>query len=230
MPDSQPAIRKGIVTMLERRWPTIIINPITITTDNVIMASTAGLKVKMVGSLMFGGETLDFEVKRVVSATTIKIGPVEGSISKSYTAAELAPFNGGTIQISEQERNKISMEPVIRACYEEEPVVALRVIQVDSLGGVVGPDSPAPSLMIGTDDGTVSGDKFIFVNNVKNQILDTEDRNQALTWVDYGTVNARITQIDYTSPTFPGIIARKTLSYTLDTGSYRLDSVEWSIV
>lgn len=79
----------------------------------------------------------------------------------------------------------------------------------------------------------VGGKEGLDVNvltNIKNQILATDDREQLITYADFGTKNQRVTQIDYTSDTFPGIIARKTLSYTLVDTRYRRDSINWAII
>ena len=86
-----------------------------------------------------------------------------------------------------------------------------------------------PMIIAGTDDGTLAGNVFINVNNVKNQILQSSDANAALTYADFGTVNQRITQIDYTSPTFPGIVATKVLTYVLDGTRYRRTNITWVV-
>jgi hypothetical protein len=86
-----------------------------------------------------------------------------------------------------------------------------------------------PSLAIGTKDGLVSGQKFVFVNNVKNQILASDDRNQEIIYADFGTKNQRVIEIRYTSATFPSFQAVKTLSYTLVGNRYRRDTITWTI-
>lgn len=83
---------------------------------------------------------------------------------------------------------------------------------------------------VGSIDGTASGTKYGFVNNLKQQILDSHDREAAFTYADFGTINQRITQIDYTSATFPGFTARRVFSYTLVGNSYRRDDEVWTIV
>lgn len=83
---------------------------------------------------------------------------------------------------------------------------------------------------VGSIDGTSSGTKYGFVNNLKQQILDSHDRQAAFTYTDFGTINQRITQIDYTSATFPGSTARRVFSYTLVGNSYRRDDEVWTIV
>lgn len=96
--------------------------------------------------------------------------------------------------------------------------------------------SDQPSLVVnsgpirGTIDGTPSGTAYTFVNNLRQQILAAHDRNQDITYADFGTKNQRITQIDYTSATFSGITARKTLTYTLVGTRYRRDSIDWTLL
>lgn len=87
-----------------------------------------------------------------------------------------------------------------------------------------------PLLISGTDDGTPTGTEYSLVYNLRQQILASHDRDMDITYADFGTKNQRVTQIDYTSGTFPGFTARKVLSYTLVGTNYRRDSITWSIV
>ena len=82
----------------------------------------------------------------------------------------------------------------------------------------------------GTEDGTASGTPRHFVNNRRLQILASHDRVQHITYADFGTKDQRVTAITYTSPTFPGISAVKTITYTLVGNRYRRDDIIWSIV
>jgi len=84
--------------------------------------------------------------------------------------------------------------------------------------------------LVGSIDGAETGSKFGLVYNLRQQILATHDREQEITYADFGTKNQRITQIDYTSPTFPGIIARKQINYTLVGTRYRRDEINWSVL
>ena len=65
--------------------------------------------------------------------------------------------------------------------------------------------------------------------NLRQLILGAEVRDQVITYADFGTKNQRITQIDYTSDDYPGVIARKTITYTLVGNFYRRDQITWSI-
>lgn len=100
------------------------------------------------------------------------------------------------------------------------------------LDAVTPPTRPDPDnvLTAGSEDGTKTGTKRAFVNNQRLQILAAHDRDAEFTYADFGTKNQRITQIDYTSATFPGIIARKTITYTPVGNNYRRDNITWSIV
>lgn len=84
--------------------------------------------------------------------------------------------------------------------------------------------------LVGSIDGTKTGAKYGFVNNIRQQILSSQDREQAITYADFGTKDQRIVQIDYTSSTFPGFTVQKIINYTLVSGRYRRDSIEWQIV
>jgi hypothetical protein len=99
-----------------------------------------------------------------------------------------------------------------------------------TVGSKNGLDINVINPLFGTEDGTVGGTQRVFVNNRKQQVLASHDRTQAVTWADFNTKNERITQVDYTSGTFPGITIRKLYSYTLTSGAYRLDNITWSIV
>jgi len=90
--------------------------------------------------------------------------------------------------------------------------------------------TPDSVLLVGSIDGSASGTKYGFTNNLKQQILDSQDRQAAFTYADFGTKNQRITQIDYTSGTFSGFTARRVFSYTLVGNSYRRDDEVWTIV
>lgn len=89
----------------------------------------------------------------------------------------------------------------------------------------------AGNIITGTDDGTLTGTSYVFVNNIFKQILAAEDRVEQYTYVDAGTRNERITVIEYSSAiVHPGTIARKTISYTLAGNSYIVTNITRSLV
>lgn len=87
-----------------------------------------------------------------------------------------------------------------------------------------------PLLVSGTEDGTPSGTERTFVNNQRLQVLASKDRQEAYTYVDFGTRNQRVVRVDYTSATFPGIIVRRDFNYVLDSNKYKPTTTVWSII
>lgn len=90
--------------------------------------------------------------------------------------------------------------------------------------------SDEPVKISGTEDGTASGTEYGFVYNQKQQILASQDREEEYTYADFGTKDQRITRVEYSSATFPGITVRRDFNYTLISAKYRRDSSVWSIV
>ncbi len=70
---------------------------------------------------------------------------------------------------------------------------------------------------------------FAQTNSIKDLILASPDRVMVMTYADFGTVNQRITQIDYTSATVPGVVASKIMTYTLVGTRYKRDTINWVI-
>jgi hypothetical protein len=90
--------------------------------------------------------------------------------------------------------------------------------------------SPDSVQLVGSEDGTATGDKFGVVYTIRQAILDAKDRNSTITYADFGTKNQRITSITYTSPSFPGVSVVKQLTYTLVGNKYRRDNVNWVVI
>lgn len=90
--------------------------------------------------------------------------------------------------------------------------------------------SPDNVQLVGSIDGTTTGTKYGFVNNVKMQILDSHDRQSTFTYADFGTKDQRVIQIDYTSPTFTGFTARRIFNYTLVGTRYKRTNELWNII
>lgn len=87
-----------------------------------------------------------------------------------------------------------------------------------------------PIKISGTSNGLSGGTEYVFVYNVKQQILASHDRDEQYSYADFGTKNERIIRVEYVSPTFPGVTVRRDFNYTLVSGSYRMDSSVWSVV
>lgn len=84
--------------------------------------------------------------------------------------------------------------------------------------------------LVGSVDGTSTGTKLGFVNNKRQQILAAADRQQLITYADFGTKDQRIVQVTYSSATFPGTQLQKVINYTLVGNFYRRDSINWNLI
>jgi len=87
-----------------------------------------------------------------------------------------------------------------------------------------------PFKVSGTKDGLAGGTEYTFVNNERQQVLNAHDRIDTYTYADFGTKTQRITRVDYTSATFPGITIRRDFNYVLDGNKYRRTNSPWVIV
>jgi hypothetical protein len=128
--------------LTERTWPSVIQTPISITGWKVTVATTAGIKVKQDATLSKPGqESLDFEVKRVLNRTELLLGN-KGQGQPAVSG--ITQFDGGTLIINEQSRNKLGDSPILRAVYEEEPTIAIRTVMVDQFGEKYSDTNPLP--------------------------------------------------------------------------------------
>lgn len=78
----------------------------------------------------------ELEIKRITDINTIYVGPV-GPIDKRTDISAFTVAAGAAIFANEQVRPSIPFEESTRAVYEEEPVVAYRVIPVDQNGNTI---------------------------------------------------------------------------------------------
>lgn len=109
-------------------------------------------------------------------------------------------------------------------------VTTIDGIKVDAQLEAFTGSTPDNVQLVGSIDGTKTGTKFGFVNNLRQQVLDSHDRNAIFTYADFGTKDQRITRIDYTSTTFSGNTIRRDFSYTLVGTKYRRDNEIWTII
>lgn len=86
----------------------------------------------------------DIEVKVVLSSTQLAVGPKSGNINARTDVSAYTTSLGAFIAANEQKRPSIPFEEFTRATYEEEPVVATRVVPVDQLGNIRNQDNPLP--------------------------------------------------------------------------------------
>lgn len=139
---------------LEKRWGEISAQAFLLqgTAEGVATVSNASLfRVKQRVTLTDGPNTLNLEVKRVTSETTLELGSQAKDI---FDRADISAFTAGSIlRAIEQPKFKISPDDVLQAVFEHEPVVALRTFLVDGLGNRIDQNNPTPSLTSFIRDG-----------------------------------------------------------------------------
>lgn len=113
--------------------------------------------------------------------------------------------------------------------FVRDTTVELSGVTVDVDLDGFSPTAPDSVQITGSEDGTKTGTKYGLVYNRKQQILDSADRVANFIYADFGTKNQRITRIDYTSSTFPGITVKREFTYTLVSGKYKRDNETWSL-
>jgi hypothetical protein len=140
--------------MIEKRFKAV--SPQSLTVDGNIyglisVINTKLFKVKQIVMLQnSSGNAVQLEIKRIESTTNMYVGPIGGSIDKRYDTSIFTVASGAFVFAEEQMRPKIPEQEVERNTYEEEPVVARRVVLVDALGEKIDDDNPLPI------DGTIS--------------------------------------------------------------------------
>lgn len=123
--------------MLEKRFNAV---PPQLFTSNgqpngqITVADTTLFKVKQLVMVVAGTNSLELEVKRVTTRTTMFLGPKGGSIDSRTDLSAFTTALGAFIFADEQQRTKIAEQEIPRAVYQEEPAVAVRSILVDNLG------------------------------------------------------------------------------------------------
>lgn len=177
---------------IEKKWeafPSVAFSANGTVDGIVTIPLTFGLYTKqkiLLKSNTQGGKAL--EIKRVLSSTQVVVGPDGAKLDVVSDVSAFTTADSATLEAAEQPRPSIPLQEHERAVYEEEPVVAKRVILVDQLGEkyndsnrlpvdaqvsvVVPPVSvdldafsatPDNVLMVGTEDGTKTGVKHAAV-------------------------------------------------------------------
>lgn len=86
-------------------------------------------------------------------------------------------------------------------------------------------------LAIGTEDGTTTGTQHVFVNNLKNMLLASEDRNRDVSYLDIADKkNRRVDKFEYTSTIFPGITLVRQFNYSLTGTEYVFINDNWILI
>lgn len=135
---------------IEKKWESISPVPFVVngTVDGIVtISSVTRFKVKQeVYLAATGQDTILIEIKRVISATQLLVGPKGKNLSTVMDVSAFTVAAGAVIYAPEQSRPSIPAQEHERAVYEEEPTVAKRVFIVDELGNPVDGKSPLPVL------------------------------------------------------------------------------------
>lgn len=145
--------------MYEKRWRAIAPRLFTAngTSEGVItVASTKGFHVKQevrLTSSAFPGQQEILQVKDVLSSTQLVVGPAAAALNVFSDVSGYLVANSAAIRAYTQNRPAIPQTEHERAVYEEEPVVAKRVILVDELGEKFSESNPVP---VQLSDGSIN--------------------------------------------------------------------------
>lgn len=135
--------------MFERSWPAVASKLFTTdgnATGNITVVSASGLKVGQ--TVIITAATLpnlELKIKRVYSGTALAVGDKDKGIEHRRDISAYTTALGAAITANMQERSRVPLQEIERAVYEEEPTVAIRVIQVDKYGVPVGGGGGASS-------------------------------------------------------------------------------------
>jgi hypothetical protein len=196
--------------------------------DNIAISDgTNTLSVNPDGSLNSKVTATDLDIRNLNSATDSVT--VVGALTNTELRASPIPVSG-PLTDTQLRANPINIQAT--NLDTRDLTFATDAVNVSgstvTLSGAVQLDEPVK--VAGTINGSSTGTEYGFVYNQRQQVLDSHDRQDNYTYAGYGTKDQRIIRIDYTSPTFLGIVVRRDFNYVLDGISYRRTNSIWSIV
>ena len=132
----------------EKRWELVPVKSLLVDggTDGLITVPNA-IDFRVKQDVLLKATGLDskvLEVKSIISQTQLYVGR-KGKIDLREDVSAYTVALSSTLQAEEQPRNAIPDKEYERASFEEEPVVAKRVIQVDRLGNKYDAENPIPT-------------------------------------------------------------------------------------
>lgn len=202
-----------------------------------------------------------YQVKKIdIYNSKIFLGDVGKPIGQLSDLSDFTLADSATIKAEKQPKNTVPKDDQTQGTYETEPIVARRVILVDNQGNKISSENPLPVdasvsvvvppvtvdldaltpptqanpdnvLIVGSEDGTKTGTKYGWVNNIKQQILSSHDRKRDAFYLDVNNRrNRRLDKFEYTSPTFPGVTLVRQFSWKLVGNEYVYEADEWLVV
>ena len=88
--------------------------------------------------------TTRLQVKRVTNSSTLFLGRIDKKIDDRVDLTSYLVADGASIEASEQPRPTVPEQEIERLTYDEESVIARRVVIVDKYGAKVSDDNPLP--------------------------------------------------------------------------------------
>jgi hypothetical protein len=120
----------------------------------VTLANTAGFFTKQSAYLTATGlPTLPVQIKRVISPTILIVGTINNAQIGSWPPLDISAYtvaNGAAIGAQIQPKNNAAMDDIMKAVYESDPTVALRVVFTDQYGNLYSDQNPLPATFTGT--------------------------------------------------------------------------------
>lgn len=163
-------------------------------------------------------QRVDLEIKRVLSATQIKVGRLGHKIDDFIDITAFLIADNATIRVDEQERRKVPPEVIIQSEWMREPINARRRADIDCKGDIYTRKNPKPVSGGATPE-----------QDIKCRLLSAPDVLKDLTWAEIDGVR-RITKIEWTSvalDAFYGQTIKLTRDFAYDGGDpYDLDTIQ----
>ena len=156
--------------LFEKKWPSVILSPISIANYIVTVSDTFGLHPKQKITLQITGQpTKEFKINRILSRTQLQIGSTNESIG---TPSDPTQYDGGLLCAEEQNRNEINLQATERAVYAEEPTVAIRSNLVDYYGNQLGTQgNPIVTTATTTEE---AWDKILLAYNTNDDLINVQ--------------------------------------------------------
>ena len=137
---------RGLAMAKEKSWGPVMIPIVTASNAKLTVTSTVGLYTKQKITLSkLDQPTKNFQITSVLDANTITVSDPDKSLGAT---ADVTAYANGVLFAPLQARNTISNAPIIRNSYAEEPISALKTIEV----GPSGDPMTTPKGQIGSVD------------------------------------------------------------------------------
>jgi hypothetical protein len=149
----------------ERTW--VAIGPTSVTADGqengiLTVEDTGGYKVKMKVTLQSDSfQQRRYEIKQILSRTEMRLGEVGTNHNSRADLTDWVLVDNPILKSPEQDRPNIPPADYERAVYEEEPIMAKRVVPVDRFGNTYGKSHEGQQQII---EGSITGSVY---NNLK---------------------------------------------------------------